>query len=146
MSNDTEDPAMKEDCEETETFPIYVLSFIYSILAVSDIRRAPLLNRSQIAGCNYCPPPVSLALETEKVVAVLLLSTPGQVFQEQGILFFSSELSFTVLCISQVMRDILRRDFDFIKSLSPDPRLANKDHTPQEFGECAGRGMQLFVM
>lgn len=37
------------------------------------------------------------------------------------------------------MRDILKRDFAFIQALAPDPRLVNKNHTPQEFGECAGK-------
>ena len=35
-SNETDsDPAIRAGCEERETFPIYVLSFVYSFLAVS---------------------------------------------------------------------------------------------------------------
>ena len=35
-SNETDsDPVIRTDCEERETFPIYLLSFVYSLLAVS---------------------------------------------------------------------------------------------------------------
>jgi hypothetical protein len=93
---------MEVECEDKETFHIYLLSFGYGLLAALII--AHLLFRWHWR---------------RRKLSRFRSSQPG-------------DKSFK----NKHMRDILKRDFEFIRSLSPDPRLVNKDHAPQEFGEC----------